>query len=97
MQVYSIDNRVYGRASMKYVWRSQIIITCSDISSPNWQYTNMANKNITYTSAASATSAWSPQLCQMKHIMISGYSVTSWAYEDILHHHAAPKSVEEVL
>jgi len=31
----------------------------------------------------------------MKHIMISGYSVTSCVYEGILHHHAAPNSVEE--
>ena len=57
----------------------------------------MANKNITYTSAACATSMWSPQLCQMKHIIISGYSVTSWAYEGILHHHAASNSFEDVL
>jgi hypothetical protein len=33
----------------------------------------------------------------MKHIIISGYSVTSWAYEGILQHLAAPNSVEEVL
>ena len=33
----------------------------------------------------------------MKHIIISGYSVTSWAYEDILQHHVAPNSVEEFL
>jgi len=58
----------------------------------------MANKNITYMTAACATSVWSPQLCQimiMIMIMISRYSVTSWAYEDILHHHAAPNSVKE--
>ena len=56
----------------------------------------MANKNITYMSAACATSMWSPQLCQVKHIIISGYCVTSWAYEDILQHHAS-NSAEEGL
>jgi len=86
---------LYIRPSLKYVRWSQIILTCCDISSPNRQYTNMANKNITYPSAACATSMWSPQLCQMKHIIVSGYSVTSWAYEGILHHHAAPNCVEE--
>jgi hypothetical protein len=81
-----------------YVWRSQIIITLCDSSSPNQQYTNTANMITKYTSAASTTSMWFPQLCQMKHIIISGYSVMSWAYEDILQHHAAaPNSFEVVL
>jgi hypothetical protein len=96
IQVYSIINRLYTRPSLKYVWKSQIIITCCDSSSPNWQYTNMANKNITYMSAACATSVWSPQLCQVMHNIISDYSVTSWAFEDILQHHAS-NSVEEGL
>ena len=96
MQVYSIINRLYTRPSLKYVWKSQIIITCCDSSSPNWQYTNMANKKITYISAACATSVWSPQLCQVMHNIISNYSVTSWAFEDILQLHAS-NSVEEGL
>jgi hypothetical protein len=53
---------------------------------------NKANKFMTYKSAACAMSLWSPQLCQMKHIIISGYSVKPWAYEDILQHHASPNS-----
>jgi len=57
----------------------------------------MDNKNTAYTIAACAKSMWSPQLCQMNHIIISGYSVTSWAYEDILHHHASSNSFEEIL
>jgi len=56
----------------------------------------MANNKITYMSAAWAISMWSPQLCQVKNIIISGYSVTSWAYEDILQHHAS-NSAEEGL
>jgi hypothetical protein len=55
----------------------------------------MANKNITYASAACAISVWSPQLCQLKHIIFSGYSMKPWAYEDILQYHSAPNSVEE--
>jgi hypothetical protein len=89
IQVYCINNRLYTRPSQKYVWRSQIIITWCVRSSPNLLYTNMANKYITYMSAVCAISMWSPQLCQMKNIIISGYSVTSWAYEDILQHHAS--------
>ena len=94
IQVYCINNTPQRIQSILSVWRSQIIITCCDNSSPNWQYTNMANKNRTYTSEASAISLRSPQLCQMKHITISGYSVKPWAYEYILHH-PAPNSVEE--
>jgi hypothetical protein len=54
----------------------------------------MANKNETYTIAACATSVWSPQLCQMKHIIISGKSVKSFVYEEFLQHHAVPNCVE---
>ena len=95
MQVYTI-NRLYIKPSLKFVWRSQIIITWCDSSSPNWQYTYMANKYTTYMIAACVTSMWSPQLCQVKHIIVSGYSVTSSAYEDILQHHAS-NSAEEGL
>ena len=55
----------------------------------------MANKNRTYTSAASDISMGSPQLYQMKHNIISGYSVKLWAYENVLQRHAAPNSIEE--
>ena len=96
MQVYTI-NRLYIKPSLKFVWRSQIIITWCDSSSPNWQYTYMANKYTTYMIAACVTSMWSPQLCQVKHIIVSGYCVMSWALEGILHHHAAPNSVEQFL
>ena len=42
----------------------------------------MANRKRTYPSAACIKSVWSPQLCQMKHIIINDYSVKLWDYEN---------------
>jgi len=50
------------------VW---VILTCCDSRSPNQQYKHVAPISITYTIAASASSTWSPQLCQKKHTQIS--------------------------
>jgi hypothetical protein len=74
-QVYCINKRPQGRWSLLSVCRSQFIITWRDSSSPNWQYTNMDTIDTTYTIAACAISTWSPQLCQMKHMIISWYMI----------------------
>ena len=94
-QLYSliIDRKEDSHYSLSE--RSQIILTCCDSLSPNQEYTNMANIIKTYTTATCNTSVWSPQLCQMKDIIISGYSVKPWAYEDIIQQHAAVNTVEE--
>lgn len=73
---------------------SQIILTCCDSLSPNMQYTNMANIKKEYTSIACDVSKRSPQPCQMKHILISCYYVTSTIFEDNRQIHAACSSFE---
>jgi hypothetical protein len=94
VQIYSNNNWLYGRHTLKSVWRRLTTLTCCDSLSPNRQNTNMANSKKEYTNIACDKSMWSPQLCQMKHIFVSCYSVTSSVFEGNRQSHAVSNSVE---
>lgn len=76
IQVYSNNNWLYGRHTLKPVWRSLTILTCCDSFSSSMQCKIMANIKKEYNNIACDNSMWSSKFCQMKHISVSCYSVT---------------------